>query len=77
MSKPNITPRTDHLFTLDVLNISLQIDPDLYDLCDLYDLAHVVAWEQYNLLDLGQISWVGSVLSRSCTTYRNGRLGSV
>ena len=65
MSKPNITPRTDHLFTLDVLNISLQIDPDLYDLCDLYDLAHVAWRNLYNLHDLGDVSWVGSVLQRT------------
>ena len=74
MSKPNITPRTDHLFTLDVLNISLQIDPDLYDLCDLYDLAHVAWRNLYNLHDLGDVSWVGSVPYRSCTTNRLGSL---
>ena len=26
--------------------------PDLYDLCDLYDLAHVAGWEPRNLHDL-------------------------
>ena len=51
---------------------------DLYDLYDLYDLAHhVVGREPYNLHDLGHVSWVGSVLHRSCTTSRNGRLGSI
>ena len=46
------------------------------DLCnpDLYDLAHVYGWERYNLHDLGQVSWVGSVLFRSCTTYHSDRL---
>ena len=29
---------------------------------DLYDLAHVAGWEPCNLHDLGQVSWVGSVL---------------
>ena len=47
----------------------------MYDLYDLYDLAHVVGWEPYNLHDLGHVSWVGSVLNRSCTTSHNGRLG--
>ena len=51
---------------------------DMYDMYDLYDLAHVVGRKQYsfNLHDLGQVSWVGSVLHRSCTTSHNGRLGS-
>ena len=43
---------------------------------DLYDVAQVAAWGSYNLRGLGQPSWVGSVLHRSCTTYHNGRLGS-
>ena len=50
--------------------------PDLYDLYDLYDLAHVAGLEPYNLHDLAQVSWVGYVLHRSCTTSHNGRLGS-
>ena len=49
---------------------------NLYDLYDLYDLAHVSGWEPQKLHDLGHVSWVGSVLYRSCTTYHNGRLGS-
>ena len=28
----------------------------------------------YNLLDPAHVSWVGSVLHRSCTTSQNGRL---
>ena len=44
---------------------------ELYDLYDLYDLAHVAGWEQYNLLDLGQVSWVGSVPYRSFTTHNS------
>ena len=35
---------------------------DLHDLYDLYELAHVAGWEPYNLHDLANISWVGSVL---------------
>ena len=38
-------------------------------------IVHVAGLEAYNLHDLGQVSWVGSVLSRSCTTSQNGRLG--
>ena len=34
---------------------------------DLYDLAHVAAWELYNLQDLGQVSWVRYEVCRSCT----------
>ena len=49
--------------------------PDLYDLYDLYDLAHIAGWEAYNLHHLGQDSWVGSVLCRSCATHHIGRLG--
>ena len=43
---------------------------------DLYDLAHIAGWEPDNLHDLEQVSNVGSVLFRSCTTAHNGRLGS-
>ncbi|CAM9942637.1 unnamed protein product, partial [Laminaria digitata] len=39
-------------------------------------LAHVAGWEPYNLHDLTHVSWVGSVLYRSCTIYHNDRLGS-
>ena len=50
--------------------------PVLYDLYDLYDLAHVAGWDEpYNLHDLGHVSWVGSVLYRSCSTCCDGRLG--
>ena len=28
---------------------------------DLYDLAHVAGWDPYDLPDLAQVSWVGSV----------------
>ena len=34
-------------------------------------------WKPYNLHDLAHVSWVGSVLYRSCTTYRIGRLASL
>ena len=44
---------------------------------DLYDVPHVAGWEPYILHDLAaHVSWVGSVLYRSCTTYHNGKLGS-
>ena len=43
---------------------------------DLYDLAHVTGWDPYSLHDLGHVSWVGSVLYRSCTSSHNGKLGS-
>ena len=36
--------------------------PILYDVYDLCDLAHVAGWDKYNLHDLAQVSWVGSVL---------------
>ena len=53
-----------------------QNTPRTDDQYDLYDVAHVVGWELYNLHDLGHVSWVGSALYRSCTTPHNGRLGS-
>ena len=37
---------------------------------DLYDLAHVGAWELCNLHDLGPVSWVGSVLRTWYTDIR-------
>ena len=52
------------------------ISPILYDLYDLYDLAHVAGWELCTLHDPAHVSWVGSVLRRSCSTSQNGRLGS-
>ena len=48
------TPRTDHLydlFALDYLDLSGKLDPDLYDLYDLCDVAHVPGWKPYNLHD--------------------------
>ena len=39
----------------------------------LYIWLNVAAWEPYNLHYLGRVSWVGSVLYRSCTTSCNGR----
>ena len=46
------------------------------DLCDLL-VARVAGWEPYNLHDhLAHVSWVGSVLFRSCTTSQKNRLGS-
>ena len=76
-AKKGTTPRTDdlydlyHLFPLHNLDLSGQ----LYSWC-VWSIAHVAAWEPYNLHDLGQVSWDGSVLYRSCTASRNGRLGS-
>ena len=46
---------------------------DLYDLYDLHDLAHAAGWEPYNLHDLEQDFWVGSILLRSCTAPQQGR----
>ena len=40
---------------------------------DLYELAHDAGWELCNLHDLGNVSWVGSELCRSCTTFHNDR----
>ena len=34
-------------------------------------LAHVAAWEPYNLRDLTHVSWVGSVPYRSHTACQN------
>ena len=34
----------------------------------LYDLAHVAAWDQYNLHGLAHASWGGSVPCKSCTS---------
>ena len=65
-----------HLRYLDLLGRAEMI-PDLYDLYDLYDLAHVAGLEPYNLIDLAHLSWVGSVLHRSCTASHRSRLGSV
>ena len=42
------------------------------DLYDLYKLARVSGWEKDDLHDLARVSWVGSVLLRSCTTSRKG-----
>ena len=50
---------------------------DLYDLCDLRDLAHVAGWKPNNLRYLAHGSWVGSELYRSCTTSHGGRIGSI
>ena len=44
--------------------------------CTLYHLANVARRDTYNQHDLTHVSWVWSVLHRSCTTSRNGRLGS-
>ena len=75
------TPLTDHRFPLEFIMYSTSARqgrqiPDLYDLCDLYDLAHV-GWEPYNLHNLRHVSWVGSVLHRSCTTSHTVRLGPI
>ena len=54
--------------------------PDLYDLCDLYDLAHVAGWEPYILHDLHDLAqyflgWMCTTVYRSCNASENGRLG--
>ena len=52
---------------------------DRFLTCVIYSssvVAHVAGWKPCNPHDLGHISWVGSVLYRSCTTSHNGRLGS-
>ena len=56
-------------------------DPDLpcrADRCipDLHDLPRVYGWEPCNLHNLSHLSWVGSALHRSCTTFDYCRLGS-
>ena len=37
---------------------------------------HVAGWESFNRHDPGHVSWVGSVLYRSCATSRKGRRGT-
>ena len=61
--------------TLEILLIQLN-DLDLQgrSLPGLDDLAHVPAWEPYNLHDLEQVSSLDLVLLyRSCTTSHSGR----
>ena len=58
-------------FPLDELDLSRQIDCQI-----LYDLVHVAGWEPCILHDLAHVSWVGSVLYRSCTTLTTGRWGT-
>ena len=48
--------------------------PDVSLIPDLYGIVHVGGWELHNLHDLGQFSWVGSVLYRSCIAPPNSRL---
>ena len=43
---------------------------------DLHALDHVAGWETYSLHHLARVSCSGSVLYRSCTTTRSGRLRS-
>ena len=35
--------------------------PDLCDMYDLYDLAHVAGWRPFSLHDLAHVAWVGHV----------------
>ena len=49
----DLTPRTDHLFSLDDLDLPGRGDRYIPD---LYDLAHVAEWEPYNLHDVGHVS---------------------
>ena len=71
--------RTDDRFLIHGLDLPgrVGIFPILYDLpCVIY-VAHVAGWKQYDLHDLAHsISWVGSVLYRSCTTSHSGRWGT-
>ena len=78
---PMINTRRIVLYTSDTSSIPTlpsryfradRLSPDLYDLYNTYDLAHAAGWERYNLHDLGNVSWVGYVLSRSCTAFHNG-----
>ena len=42
-------------------------------------VAHVAGLDPYDMHDLAwssTVSWIGSVLRRSCTTYHNGRWGT-
>ena len=49
------------------------LSPMSYDLYDLYGLAHVAAWEPFNLhYYLAHLFSVGSALCRSCKTSYNG-----
>lgn len=59
-----------HRSPLDVVDISGQV-------LDLYDVAHVTRWEPHNLHSFARVSWVGSVITRSCRTSHFGRLGSI
>ena len=49
------TPRTDHRLLLHDLDLSGQIDHDLYD------LVHVAGWHPYNLHDLAHVFCVGDL----------------
>ena len=43
-------------------------------------IAHVAGWKPCIvrlILQAAHVSWVGSVLYRSCTAYRNGRLDRI
>ena len=56
------TPRADNRFPLDYVDLSGQIDP-----WSVWSSTRA-GWEPYNLHDLGQDSWAGSVIYRSCRT---------
>ena len=60
--------RTDHRFPGDGLDLSGQMTPDLYDLKFVSIFAW---WEPYILHD---VSWVGSVLYRSCAECHTDKL---
>ena len=69
------TPRIDDLY--DLYDTFPLHDLDLLGMADLfpilYDLAYVAGWNRHNLHDPAHVSWVGSVVCRSCTTSHNGR----
>ena len=68
------TDRTDRRFPLHDLESA--INSQSRRIPGLYDLAHVAAWGRIICMIYGtHISWVGSVLYRSCTTYHDDRLG--
>ena len=71
-------PHLGQVMDLDCRFPVYDLDVSGQNIPDLYYVAHVAACEPYNLhgLLLGQVSWVGSVLCRSCTTPQNDRRGS-
>ena len=66
---------TDHVQiipTVHDLDPSRQIDRLFAISCFLSTVAHAAGWDPYCLRHLTHVSWVGSVLCRSCATSHNG-----